>query len=223
MIGAFEVEPGSVSGVKICGIRSAGDARMVVDSGADALGVNLFPGSKRFVELGQATAWLRDLEGEIARVAVVVNLSADEVRRAWASGVLDAVQLHGDEDEAFCAPLLDEGIELVRAYRVRGEETLGDVGASAVRYALLDAYRKGEYGGTGEVFDWDLAKRLIETEPDKRVVLAGGLTAENVAAAVAATGAAAVDVAGGVESAPAVKDAGLVREFVARAKSVGRV
>ena len=209
--------------MKICGIRSAEDAAMLVGAGADALGVNLFRGSKRFVELEEASGWLRELEGLIARVAVVVNLEMDEVRRVWESGVLDAVQLHGDEDEAFCETLLNEGVEVVRAFRVKGEETVAEIAGSGVRYVLLDAYRKGEYGGTGEVFDWELAKEVVKGEAEKRVILAGGLTVDNVAAAVAATGAAAVDVAGGVELAPAVKDVELVREFVARAKSVGRV
>ena len=223
MVEAFESGVGGVPGVKICGIRSAGDAAVLIGAGADALGVNLYPGSKRFVDLGEAGGWLREVEGEISRVAVVVNMALDEVRRVWGSGLLDAVQLHGDEDEAFCGALLDEGVELVRAFRVRGDETLVEIGSSRVRYVLLDAYRKGEYGGTGEVFDWELANEVVVREAGKRVVLAGGLTVDNVGAAVAATGVAAVDVAGGVEREPGVKDADLVREFVARAKSVGRV
>ena len=127
-------------------------------------------------------------------------------------GLIDVAQLHGDEDRAYGEAL---GVPFIKAVRA---ETVAGLDAWGTRHVLLDAAGTGEYGGTGAVADWELARAAVAEFPQLQILLAGGLTPENVGEAVAAVRPAGVDVAGGVESAPGVKDADLVREFVARAR-----
>lgn len=204
--------------VKICGVTNPGDASLAVEGGADAIGINLYEGSKRFVQLDDVADWVRDLP--VTRIAVVVNATAEAVQGILENGCFDAIQFHGDESPEFCA---GSGFERwVRAVRVRDADSLVD----ALRYGtpdlLLDAYSGAAYGGTGLVVERDLAVEFVRANPDRRVILAGGLTPENVADAVWCVRPAAVDVAGGVEQAgdPRRKDAAKMRDFVAAARLI---
>jgi phosphoribosylanthranilate isomerase len=215
--------PAGRVGVKICGVTSAADASAVVAAGADAVGVNFWPGSKRFTDPRQAGPWLRELAGQAYRVAVLVNPDRAALEALAAQGVVDAVQLHGDESPEFCRGLADAamGFEVVKALRVRNVADIAGLGRFGAAAVLLDTHHAGAYGGTGLTFDWALAAEAVAANPGLPVVLAGGLTPANVAQAVAEARPAAVDVAGGVESAPGVKDLAAVREFVAKAKGFG--
>ena len=198
--------------MKICGITNRDDALAAIACGADALGFNLFPGSKRHIILDEHAAWIRALPPFITRVAVLVNAPLDEARRIAAHPAIDLVQLHGDEDAAFGRAL---GRPFIKALRVSGRETLAAAADCGTPHVLLDAYVPGEFGGTGALADLDLAAELVRTRPELHVILAGGLCAENVAAAIARVRPSAVDVASGVETEPRRKDAEKMRAFCA--------
>jgi phosphoribosylanthranilate isomerase len=204
--------------VKICGITNAADAETAIEFGADALGFNFFRGSKRYVSLDAAKGWMAKLPTEIAKVAVVVDVEWDEAVSLAALPFISALQLHGGEKPEFCRKLAEEGIRFAKALPVTKRDSLRDVPRFFTRMVVLDSARSDEFGGSGQTFPWEIARKFIETHPDLRVILAGGLTPENVAAAVEAVGPFGVDVTSGVESSPGRKDRGLLRAFIAAAK-----
>jgi phosphoribosylanthranilate isomerase len=203
--------------VKICGVTNAADAALVVEAGADAIGLNLFPGSKRFVELESVRGWAAELP--LARVAVVVNATADLLERIADAGCFDAVQFHGDETPGLCATC---GLPWMRAVRVSGPEALTAALDYATPWLLLDGHGTGGYGGLGITVDPGLAAEFAREHADKRVFLAGGLRPETVAAAVRAVRPFGVDVASGVECEgdPRRKDAAKVRAFIEAARGI---
>lgn len=201
---------------KICGITNAGDAAIAVASGAAAIGINAFPLSKRFADPAASASWLRELEGVVTRIVVVVNPSPDELDSLRDLGVFDAIQFHGDESPEFCAA---SGFSCwIKAVRVRGPGDLGPALSYPTPWLLLDGWSAGQYGGTGTRVDWDLARDFVVTNPDRHVILAGGLSPVNVRTAVRIVRPYAVDVAGGVETAPGQKEEYLVREFIREAE-----
>ncbi len=206
-------------GVKICGIRSGEQAADIIDCGADFLGINLWPESKRYIPLSECAPWLRELGPAVPRIAVTVNATDAELSAIVDSEVFDAVQLHGDETLARYQELLKKGWPVFRALRVRSEEDLKPISSFPHGPVLLDAYAPNDYGGSGESFDWQLASRAREYFPQHPVFLAGGLVPENVANAIEEAQPLAVDVASGVESSPGIKDIGMVADFIAAAKS----
>ncbi len=206
--------------VKICGVRTLEDARLCIDAGADSIGINLHPGSKRFIALDQATHLLEEISGHIVRVAVVVNLSQAAVIKLWQSGLFEEVQLHGDEPAEYCRELVKLGVTVTKAMPLVSESTLTLMASYPQGMSfLLDAHVPGERGGTGKVINWQLARSVVEQFAAIRVVLSGGLNPENIAAAVRQVMPAGVDVASGVESAPGVKDPQKVCSFITQAKS----
>ncbi len=209
--------------VKICGITNAEDARAAIAAGADAIGVNLWLHSKRFVPLPDV-AWLAELKNAVIRIAVLVDPSLDEASRIGGSPLFDAVQLHGEETPEFCAALLAEGIAVIKAVRVRNAASLEEARRfPATVPLLLDSFRVGLRGGTGESFDWELARAFREENPARVIILSGGLSAANVTAACGIVLPGGVDVASGVESAknPRRKDWSMMRAFVAAARAGG--
>jgi phosphoribosylanthranilate isomerase len=197
--------------VKVCGIRRGLDAREAVKAGADLLGFNFWKGSKRWCALEEAGAMVRDLPPHIVPVGVFVNPTRAEVLRAIeVAGVL-AVQLHGDETEAFAKAM---PLPVIRAVRVENARSLSGLSRRAGAAFLVDAPSAG-YGGSGQRFDWRLARGASRVWP---LLLAGGLTPDNVADAVRTVRPEGVDVASGVERAPGVKDAGKMARFIRRAK-----
>jgi len=204
--------------VKICGITNPEDALTAIAAGADALGFNLFPGSRRYIGFAENLGWIKDLPPFVTRVAVLVNAPLEEAQRLASHPAIDAVQLHGDEDAGYCAELARLGRPLIKALRLSGRAIFTNAEAFSTRYVLLDAFVPGEFGGTGAVADLGLAAEFVREKPGLEVILAGGLTPENVADAVAQVRPFAVDVAGGVEVEPGRKDTGKVQAFCAAAR-----
>ena len=205
-------------GVKICGITRADQAVEIAHAGADALGINLWEKSKRYVPFVKAAAWLPALRDQTFLVAVVVNPSAALLDEIVSSNLFHAIQLHGDETPEDVAALLERGVEVIKALQVRDRASLSAIAEFPTPNILLDSYNPGLYGGGGESFPWELAVTAKELYPDKRIILAGGLTPDNVRSAIEQTHPFAVDVASGVESAPGIKDMALVRRLIEAAR-----
>ena len=201
--------------VKICGLTNVTDALAAVAAGADALGFMFYAGSPRHVSPGVAAAIIRELPPLIAKVGVFVNPAPDFVRAASATSGLDTLQFHGEEPPAFCAQF---GLKVIKAFRIRDRASLQECQNYPDHAWLLDSYVAGAHGGTGAIFDWNIAAEA--TQLSRRVILAGGLKVETVAEAVRLVRPYAVDVSSGVESSPGRKDGALIRAFIAQAKSV---
>lgn len=200
--------------VKICGITSLEDALVACDAGADALGFNFAEDAKkrgRYIDPDLARAIVAQLPPFVAVTAVCVNESAEQLRRYLA--FCDRVQLHGEETAAQCAEF---GNRAIKAFRARADFRVETMLDFAVGAYLLDAYTPDTRGGTGKTFDWDIARAAVAL--GKPLILAGGLTPDNVAEAVRRVRPYAVDTAGGVESAPGKKDHAKLRSFVENAK-----
>lgn len=198
------LDPASPS-LKICGVTLEEDAKKLVELGVEALGVNFWPKSKRYLAPSQA-GWLKALSGKILRVGVFVNPEIDEAIELVRAGLIDVIQLHGDETPETAAPIREASIPFFKAIGVQGAadlERATNFGADAL---LLDAPAPGVYGGTGETFDWSVAAAFIQHHPALPVILAGGIVPGNAAAALAVVHPAALDVASGSESAPGIKD-----------------
>lgn len=202
--------------VKICGITNPVDAEIAVAAGADALGFNFYPGSKRFLPFAENRDWIGALAGKVDRVAVVVNATPVELAELRDSGCFEAVQFHGDETPDDCAAAAFP--RWMRAIRVKDAGSLDGVGLYQTPFLLIDSWSAVAYGGTGQRLNWDVARDIVRTQPDHHVVLAGGLTPDNVREAVRIARPYGVDVAGGVEKDPRHKDEYLVREFIKGAK-----
>ena len=194
--------------VKICGLTRPEDALAAEAAGADALGVIFAPGSKRRVDLDQARRVLAPVGPFVARVGVFVDARVEEVLEAVRGARLSAVQLHGSEDASTVAAIAHH-VQVVRAVRWRPGFDPTVHADEPISALLVD----GPEPGSGLAFDWAAAATSLGLGP--RWMLAGGLTPDNVAAAVARLRPYAVDVASGVESAPGVKDPAMMRAFVA--------
>jgi phosphoribosylanthranilate isomerase len=164
--------------------------------------------------LERASEIIRQLPPLIAKVGVFVNPTEEEVRRALEQCGLDTLQFHGEEPPQFCRQF---GLKVIKAFRIRDAASLEAVRPYATEAWLLDSYVAGKQGGTGTPFHWDLAVAAVKW--GGRVLLAGGLTPENVAAAVRQVRPYGLDVSSGVESAPGKKDAAKVRAFIQAART----
>jgi phosphoribosylanthranilate isomerase len=195
--------------IKICGITNLEDALLAAELGADALGFIFYAKSPRSVAPEAAREIIRQLPPFIVTVGVLVNEEAAAVRDLAARLGLDWVQCHGQESPEYCRSL---GRRVLKAFRIQNEGSLKELASyqGAAQAFLLDTYKKGQVGGTGEIFDWDLARKAQAYGP---IVLAGGLTAANVAQAIEVAQPQAVDVASGVEAAPGKKDLEKLRNF----------
>ena len=203
--------------VKICGITNIEDALASVEFGADMIGLNFFEKSTRYVPPTLAKEIAAESTKTVKRVGVFVNASIDHILEICSNVDLDAIQLHGDETLEYEADLRSRtNLETIKALRV-GEDFDVQELVNMDSTILLDAYRDGEYGGTGEVFDWGIASQVRTLVP--RLILAGGLDADNVADAIRIVRPYAVDVASGVESSPGKKDAKKLEAFIRNAKN----
>jgi phosphoribosylanthranilate isomerase len=202
--------------VKICGVRNEAEAQAAIAGGADALGFNLYPGSKRFLDLRCEKNWIRQLRMDISRIAVLVNPPIKDVLVLVEDDTFDAIQFHGDELPDFFEMIPPNAKPLIKAFRMKNRATLENAGSYPVFAFLLDGYRDGVFGGTGKRFDWRMMDQVTLNRP---VVLAGGLTAENVGEAVRLFRPHAVDVASGVENSEGHKEEHKIREFVQAVRS----
>ena len=197
--------------VKICGITNLDDALVATELGADALGF-VFADSPRRIVLDQVQEIAAGLPPFVCKVGVFVDSGFEEIQRAISIGSLDLVQLHGSEDPDLCRLLAPR---VVKSFRVKDESVLDLLSRYEVRAYLFDTYNKVLKGGTGQVFDWDIAKRATEKG---RIILSGGLNPDNVMQAVCDVRPYAVDVSSGVESRPGKKDHQKLRSFIQAAK-----
>jgi phosphoribosylanthranilate isomerase len=203
--------------VKFCGVTKLEDAHEAARLGAWAIGLNHHPESPRFCEPDLAAEIGAALRRRLEVVGVFVNSPLEEVMAAAENGALTMVQLHGDEGPAFCQEVARRtGCKVIKALRVRSGAEVQGIEAFRTDYHMLDAHGSGVRGGTGESFDWTL---LAGRKSEVPLILAGGLTPENVAAATTAARPFAVDVASGVEAAPGVKDHALMADFLERAQA----
>jgi len=200
--------------VKICGITNIDDASFAVRAGADALGMVFHAPSPRNIGIEDAAMITSFLPAFVTTVGLFVNKTAEEVKEVLASVPLQLLQFHGDESPEYCEQF---SVPYMKALRV-GCESGGLFGEnlrntiesySGAQAVLLDTYKKGIPGGTGEKFDWNLVPNM-----GVPIVLAGGLNPSNVEGAICEVNPFAVDVSGGVESAPGIKDAGRMRDFI---------
>jgi phosphoribosylanthranilate isomerase len=200
--------------VKICGITDAHQAKMVEEAGADAIGVVLYENSSRYVDLEGAIEIKQAVSGSMLCIALVVNAAPEFIYQIIERLAPDLIQFHGDESPEFCNQF---GYPYIRAIRMHENLTIS---SEVERYQpsggfLFDAWHADQYGGTGEKFDW---QRLPKVR-DFRLILAGGLSPDNVAVAIRTVAPDMVDVSGGVESAAGIKDQHKVAAFIDNAKN----
>jgi phosphoribosylanthranilate isomerase len=197
--------------VKICGITNWPDAHAACEAGANFIGLNFYEKSPRFISTTEAAKIRSQLPKTVEAVGIFVNAKPVEVLSICSSLRLDAAQLHGDETPQIVAEVA-KSISVFKAFPVGPDFSL----STLEKYPeagtfILDAAHTGQYGGTGRTTDWALARRAALSH---RIILAGGLKVENVAAAIRLVRPFAVDVASGVESKPGKKDHGRLRDFI---------
>lgn len=201
--------------VKICGITNLEDALAAVAAGADALGFNFWPQSPRFIKPLEARSIVEQLPKAVMRVGVFVNeAEPDDVARVAREVNLSAVQLHGEESPEYCRAL--KGLLVIKALRVVDRFTPQQATQYETDAILLDAFVSGSRGGTGRIVNWEIARQVAELAP--RLILAGGLSPDNVAEAIRMVMPWGVDACSRLEIAPGRKDPALMRSFVAEAR-----
>lgn len=202
--------------VKVCGVKDPGQARACVELGVRSIGVNFVAGSPRRIEAARAAeiaAAAREVRPDVVVVGVVADASEAELRALIEAATLDCLQLHGDEPPEALVPFLPHAY---KALRIASEADVREAARYPGEHLLVDAKVAGSLGGTGHTFDWRLVRELAKT---RRLTLAGGLTPENVAEAVALVRPYCVDVASGVERAPGDKDLARVEAFLRRVQA----
>jgi phosphoribosylanthranilate isomerase len=202
--------------IKICGITNIDDALAATEAGADALGFNFYKKSPRYIAPEKAAEIINRLPPFVMPVAIFVNEREEKIRDIMFTTGIKVVQFHGEESPEFCERFATRAI---KAFQVKDKESLKHMVHYHVSALLLDSYREGLRGGTGVTFDWHLA---VVAKTFGRVILAGGLTPENVAEAVKLVQPYAVDVAGGVEKEKGIKDHGKIKKFISEVRKAAR-
>lgn len=204
--------------VKICGITRVEDAQACVAAGADAIGLVFYEPSPRYVTVEQARHIVASLPAFVSAVGLFVDADAAQVHEVMSHVALDYLQFHGEESAEYCAQFHRH---YIKAIRMR-EDT--DLAALSREFALakgllLDSYVAGKPGGTGQSFNWD----WVPKQSERPIILAGGLSPDNVAEAIRRARPFAVDVSGGVEQSKGIKDANRIREFINEVQNVGAI
>ena len=199
--------------IKICGITNIGDALIAAECGADALGFVFYKGSPRYISPDEARRIVLDLPPFVTTVGVFVDERPEEVERIMDYAAIDLAQFHGQEPPEAC--MIDRRV--IKAIRIKDLTDLDPLRYYRVCAFLLDTYAPQSFGGTGQVFNWDIA---ADAKQFGKIILAGGLTPDNVEAAIRRVRPYAVDVSSGVEEEKGRKDHRKLRLFIERAKSV---
>lgn len=202
--------------IKICGITTREDAKMACDSGADAIGLVFYPPSPRYITIDHAIEVVNCLPPFTTSVALFVNAEREEIEHVLDNVAIDIIQFHGNESAEFCASFKRPYIKALRMKDGLDLYSLQNEYASA-RGLLLDTYKKGVPGGTGETFNWEKVPHDL-TIP---IILAGGLVADNVAQAIKVARPYAVDVSGGVEASKGKKDRQKIIQFMDNVRREG--
>lgn len=201
--------------VKFCGIASQEDADKALLVGPDALGFVFFKESPRYITPKAAEAIIKNIPPFVSTVGVFVNEDLRFIEDCAYRCGLNTVQLHGDEDVNYCLDFKKigfRGIKLIKAVRVKDQESLGSIESCPADAILLDAYRSNVYGGTGKGFDRTLA--ILAKEYGRRIIIAGGLTPDNVYDVIKEVKPYGVDVSSGIESSPGKKNLELMEQFM---------
>ena len=198
--------------VKICGITNVHDALAAADYGADAVGFVLYKSSPRYIDLKAVKNIIAQLPPFVTTVGVFADAEEKEILTTVDECGLDVIQLQGDEPSDLCRRL---GGRVIKAIRIRDPSSLNRMIPYKVRAFVLDTYREGQLGGTGETFDWSLA---VEAKKLGKIILAGGLTPENVGRAIEQVRPYGVDVSSGVEERIGKKDHSKLKRFIETAK-----
>jgi phosphoribosylanthranilate isomerase len=197
--------------VKICGITNWPDAKAACDAGADMLGFNFYQKSLRRVSTVEAATMRAKLPSGVQAVGLFVNANPVEINSLHGFVRFTAAQLHGDETPSIVSEV-SRTVPVIKAFRVAADFPLSSLDKYHDAFAfLLDGSRSGQFGGTGASADWNVARRAVAAH---RIILAGGLTPENVGAAIRSVRPYAVDVASGVETKPGKKDHARMKEFI---------
>jgi phosphoribosylanthranilate isomerase len=202
--------------IKICGITNLDDALAAVDYGADALGFNFYKKSPRWIEPQRAAEIVAQLPPFVVPIGIFVTEKEDKIRDIVSLACLQGIQLHGDETPEFCQRF---GSRVIKAFQVKNKASLERMAHYRVSAYLLDSYKEGMRGGTGTTFDWHLA---VVAKTFGRVILAGGLTPDNVVEAVKLVQPYGVDVCGGIEKEKGVKDHALMKQFITDVRGATR-
>jgi phosphoribosylanthranilate isomerase len=200
--------------VKICGITSLADALAAVEAGADALGFIFHEQSSRYMTVEAAAKIVSHLPPFITKTGVFVDAADSIIRDARSQIPLDVLQFHGSETPERCARFPEP---IVKAFRIKDKSSIAALAAYPTSAWLLDSFVENKLGGSGVTFQWELAR--LAAQYGRPIILAGGLTAENVAEAVRQTNPYAVDVSSGVEAAPGKKDAAKMAAFISAVRS----
>ena len=213
------VDPSGSVAIKICGITNMSDALAAIGAGVDMLGFNFYEGSRRFISVEDAVEIIGQVRkrGGAKCVGVFVDAELTEIRAVAARLGLDAVQLHGNEPPDHCQTL--QPMPVIKALRVHAGFDPAVAAAFECDTILLDTWHPNERGGTGAVFDWSVAAEIRRRVP--KLILAGGLNSQNVAAGIRKVQPDAVDVCSGVEDNARRKNGAAIREFVAAVRGAG--
>jgi len=208
--------------VKICGITNLEDALLSAKFGADALGFNFYEKSPRYISPEKARGISEQLPAEVLKVGVFVNDSLDKIIEIAETAKLDAIQLHGEETPEFVREIKAKtNLEIIKAFRVSLEFKAEDVLKYEVDAVLLDAYSSKEHGGTGETFDWEIAKKVQEIFP--KMYLAGGLSETNIIDAVKIILPYSVDICSSIEKQKGKKDQAKINRFMQKVKNFEKI
>ena len=203
--------------VKICGMTNLNDVKVAVDGGVDAVGFIFYKKSPRSVTMQAVREIVLELPPFVDSVGVFVNETAEQINKIADRCNLDRVQLHGDESPAFCKKIRRRVIKVIRVKDIQSLKKLSDYPVSSF---LLDTFSEDQYGGTGKVFDWNLAYSAKKYGP---IILAGGLTPINVRQAIQRIQPYGVDVCSGVESQPGIKDHKKMKAFLKNVKAERKI
>ena len=211
--------------IKICGITNEKDALWAASLGIDYLGMNFYKDSPRKVSAQTAKKIVDKLPAFTQGVGIFVDEDINSIVKIGKKCRLSFVQLHGNESPQYCDELSSllakaNGCKIIKAFRIRDEDSLKEIPQYSIEYILLDAFVQGELGGTGETFNWDLAVKAKEF--NKPIFLSGGLSVENVKDAIEKVNPYAIDVASGIERLPRRKDYDKMHEFVHKVRQISR-